>query len=99
LKTLPSNHRCHLRTTIRCVRPEQDNSRASVVFADGSSKEFDYVVLAVHANQALELLGEQSTALEKEIFGSFRTSRNEAVLHLDSTVGNIIILFSTEYVY
>lgn len=93
LKTIPSgNHHCHLGSEIRCIN-RQNDGKASVVFMDGSTKEFDHVVLAVHANQALELLGEQSTALEKEILSSFKTSRNEAVLHLDPTVRSIIFLF------
>lgn len=87
LRTLPTNHHCHLETKIRRVRREPDNS-VSLVFMDESIEIFDHVVFTVHANQALSLLGEEATALEKDILGSFRTSRNEIVLHLDPTVDN-----------
>lgn len=85
LRTLPKNHHVHLETKIRRVRRERDNS-VSLVFMDGAVENFDHVVFAVHANQTLGLLGEEATALEKEILGSFRTSRNEIALHLDPTV-------------
>ncbi|RAO66186.1 uncharacterized protein BHQ10_002198 [Talaromyces amestolkiae] len=85
LRTLPKNHHVHLETKIRRVRRETDGS-VSLVFMDGSVENFDHVVLAVHANQALDLLGDDATVLEKQILGSFQTSRNDVALHLDPTV-------------
>ena len=43
----------------------------------------DKVVIATHADQALHLLGDPSPQ-EKEILGTFRYTRNEAVLHTDA---------------
>jgi uncharacterized protein len=45
----------------------------------------DYAVLATHPDQALGLLA-APTAPEREILGAFRYSRNETVLHTDSSV-------------
>lgn len=48
------------------------------------TERFDDVVIATHADQALRLLAEPS-AMERELLGAFRYSRNEAVLHTDVT--------------
>jgi len=44
---------------------------------------YDDVVLACHADQALKLLGVAATPSERNILGSFRYTRNLAVLHTD----------------
>lgn len=48
--------------------------------------EYDHVILATHADQALSLLGKGATKLEREILGAFKTSKNIAVLHSDKKV-------------
>jgi predicted NAD/FAD-binding protein len=54
---------------------------------DGAEPErFDHVVLAVHADQALALLGQDATARERELLGAFPFAPNEAVLHHDARV-------------
>jgi predicted NAD/FAD-binding protein len=47
-------------------------------------ERFDQVVLATHADQALALL-EDPTPEERRILGAFAYTRNEAVLHTDSS--------------
>lgn len=86
VETTPENHHYHLNTPIKSIIRNQGDEKASLVFSDGSVESFDHVVLAVHAHQALDLLGEQSTSLEKDVLGAFRTSRNECVMHSDLTV-------------
>lgn len=49
----------------------------------GGEEAFDHVVLAVHADQALRLLGEQAGAEERRVLGAFRYQTNRAVLHSD----------------
>jgi predicted NAD/FAD-binding protein len=49
----------------------------------GTTEQFDEVVLAMHANQALRLL-EDATAEEQALLGAFRYTQNEAVLHTDA---------------
>jgi predicted NAD/FAD-binding protein len=85
LKTMSPNHHLHLNTPVRSVIRERKD-QASIVFADGLVETFDHVLLAVHAHQALDILGEQSTDLEREVLGAFRTSRNECVVHSDPAV-------------
>lgn len=53
----------------------QDSSRAWL--------RYDAIVIATHADQALELLADASPS-EKEILGAFRYSRSETILHTDS---------------
>ncbi len=52
---------------------------------DGAQIEFDRVVIATHADQALQLLAD-ATPDEKRLLGSWKYSRNETVLHTDDNV-------------
>lgn len=48
-------------------------------------EQFDHVILASHADQSLELLGDPSPA-ERAVLGSIRYQANTAVLHTDESV-------------
>jgi predicted NAD/FAD-binding protein len=61
------------------------NSAVRIHFANHAPEFFDEVVLACHAPQSLSLLGDP-TPVEREILCHFQTSRNEAVLHTDSSL-------------
>ncbi len=67
------------------VRVIRGDNRASVVTADGTRQEFDKVVLACHADQALRLL-EQPTASESKLLSSFSYQKNTGTLHTDARV-------------
>lgn len=58
------------------------NGRVELVFGDGHRRQFDEVVFACHANEALALIGDP-TADEQRLLGSFRYNSNRAVLHTD----------------
>ena len=51
---------------------------------DDSTRTFDGVVVATHADQALRLL-EDPTADERRVLGAFEYTTNETILHTDST--------------
>ena len=53
-----------------------------MVERSGSWGDFDHVILACHADQALRLL-QRPSPHESEILGSFPYQQNEAVLHTD----------------
>ena len=57
----------------------------TVTVADGNALDFDRVVLATHADQALDLLTD-ATPAEKAVLGQFEYSRNETVLHTDTSL-------------
>lgn len=50
--------------------------------ATGHARDFDHVVIATHADEALALL-DQPTAAERRILGAFRFQPNRAILHRD----------------
>ena len=56
-----------------------------VTDATGGRAHYDRVVVATHADEALDLL-DDATPLEKEVLGAFRYSRNETVLHQDTSL-------------
>ncbi|WP_193369018.1 NAD(P)/FAD-dependent oxidoreductase [Pelagibius marinus] len=49
----------------------------------GGEEHFDHVVLATHADQTLQILGDDAGQREREILGAFRYQENRAVLHSD----------------
>ena len=75
-----SSARLRLSTPVRGVRRHHD--RVTVHSAHGV-EAFDEVVLACHADQALALLEDPSTA-ERDLLGAFPYAANTAVLHSDA---------------
>ncbi|MFG1910119.1 NAD(P)/FAD-dependent oxidoreductase [Kribbella sp. NPDC048928] len=57
----------------------------TVTVADGNTVDFDRVVLATHADQALDVLAD-ATPDEKAVLGTFEYSRNQTVLHTDASL-------------
>ena len=55
---------------------------SSLVLEDGTTSEFDRVVIAAHGDQALQMLTDP-TVLENDLLGRFHYQENEAVLHTD----------------
>ncbi len=53
--------------------------------ASGRSEAFDHVVLATHADQALDMLASPTEA-ERVVLGAFGYSLNQAVLHTDTSL-------------
>ena len=76
-------------TTVRAATPVRTVLRTTtgVSVRDGADqvRDFDAVVVATHADQALTLLGD-ATPAEKQTLGAFTYSRNETVLHTDASV-------------
>ncbi|WP_240756252.1 FAD-dependent oxidoreductase [Pandoraea sp. XY-2] len=69
-----------LRTPVRRVTRERDG--VTIAFGNGESQRFDAVVLAGHAPDSLQLLGD-ANASEHQILGAVRYQPNAAVLHTD----------------
>ena len=72
--------RVHAGTGVR--RVTRGSSSCRLYFADGSSQEFDRVVLATHADQALALLHSPSEA-ERELLGAWEYTTNNTWVHSD----------------
>jgi predicted NAD/FAD-binding protein len=63
----------------------RDTDGPTLRFADGSSRQFEAVILATHADQALGLIADP-TALESQLLGAMRYQSNTAVLHGDAAL-------------
>jgi predicted NAD/FAD-binding protein len=76
-------------TAVRAATPIRSLARtaAGVSVRDdaGETHDFDAVVVATHADQALALLTDPTPA-EQATLGAFHYSRNETVLHTDTSV-------------
>lgn len=59
--------------------------KVAVAFDDGSSDQFDHVLLATHSDQSLALLSD-ADAEERALLGAVRYSQNTAVLHRDPSL-------------
>lgn len=72
-----------VRSNTAALRVKRSLAAVSIVDSRGGVNSFDHVVVATHADQALEIL-EQPTLEETELLGAFRYRRNLAVLHSDN---------------
>lgn len=63
----------------------RSRDEVTVVAGQGRAERFDHVIVAVHADHALKMISEPTSA-EVAILGSFSYQRNEALLHTDSSV-------------
>lgn len=72
--------RLHLGDAVR--RVERDADGVTLRFASGTSRRFDKVIFACHADEALALLAEPAPD-EQRILSKFRYQRNVALLHTD----------------
>ena len=68
------------------ARLERRPDGVTVVDVSGRVEVFDEVVVATHADTALQLLDSAATDTERNVLGSFRYQANEVVLHTDASV-------------
>jgi predicted NAD/FAD-binding protein len=71
-----------IRTSVQISAVTRFATGVRIRYADGVSEDFDEVVFACHAPQALKML-DDATPQERAVLGSFRTSRNHTLLHTD----------------
>jgi predicted NAD/FAD-binding protein len=67
----------------RVERLVRRSSQCELQFASQPAAQFDHVVLATHADQALALLGDGATSDERNILSDFGYSTNRVILHRD----------------
>lgn len=79
---LTAPYRSRIRQGVHLNRVTRSGGGIRLDFADRSSEQFDEVVFACHAPQALELLSD-ATPPEVAVLNQFTTSRNDTVLHTD----------------
>ncbi len=67
------------------VKVKRENNKAIVATGNGAVKEFDKVIFACHADQALRLLT-QPTEMENQLLSNFKYQKNIATVHSDESV-------------
>lgn len=85
VKRLTASYSDRIRAGCRAVTVARRNGKVTVTSEKNSVQEFDHVVLATHADQALRLLYLPS-AQECGLLGAIGYSTNRAVLHCDETL-------------
>jgi uncharacterized protein len=75
--------RLHLNTPVRGIR--RADSKVYLSFDDGPDRVYDRVVIAAHADQALQLLADPSEE-ERRLLSLFPYQKNRVVLHNDSSM-------------
>lgn len=83
LKDFPKDH-VHLNAKVTAVVPEMKGK--VMLRVNGQDLLFDHVIIATHGDQALEMLKPVASAKELDILQGFRTNRNIAVLHSDTSL-------------
>lgn len=79
----PWRDRLQLHT--KAVRVVRNADTASVHAADGTVREYDKVILACHADQALRLLA-SPTGQEQSLLREFKYQPNTAIVHTDESL-------------
>lgn len=77
--------RTHLSTAVKSLRV-LDDDRIALQSVNGREDIFDHVILAMHGDQAMDIIRDIATNAEKDIMSGFKTSTNTAVLHSDLSV-------------
>ena len=75
----------HIQTECAVTRITRNNCKIEITDSHESTKHYDKVILACHADQALRSLTDPSP-LESEILGAFSYTPSTVVLHTDSSI-------------
>ncbi|GAY45449.1 hypothetical protein CUMW_089570 [Citrus unshiu] len=74
---------CQIRTSCEVYSVYPADEGCTVVSSDGSQENYSCCVMAVHAPDALRILGNQATLDETRILGAFRYVYSDIFLHRD----------------
>jgi uncharacterized protein len=81
---LTAPFRDRVRLWSRAVRIDRRGGPIQITTEDGAVREFDALILACHADQALAMLADPSD-LESRLLRAFKYQRNSATLHTDTS--------------
>ncbi|MCE3260653.1 MAG: amine oxidase, flavin-containing, partial [Bacteroidetes bacterium] len=79
----PFKDRIHINNKV--VNVKRQNGKALLTLKDGTTKEFDKVIFASHADQSLRIIDDPTDA-EKRLLAPFKYEKNKAVAHWDESV-------------
>ncbi|MCL4110827.1 UNVERIFIED_CONTAM: hypothetical protein GTU68_039940 [Idotea baltica] len=83
--TRPFADKIRLNCRVKSVQRLTAPNHVIVEHSDGNN-QFDEVIFACHSDQALRMLGCDSTVTERDVLSQFPYGPNEAVLHTDTTL-------------
>lgn len=86
VEKLTAPFREHLRRGCAVVGVRRHAHGAELQLADGRHETFAQVIFACHADEALALLGDDASPLERRLLSAFRYHRNHTLLHTDASV-------------
>ncbi|MCB9772323.1 MAG: FAD-dependent oxidoreductase [Candidatus Omnitrophica bacterium] len=75
----------NVRLNVKVKKITRENGRVHVFDQTGEERSFDKVVLACHADEALNVLSD-ATSLEKNLLSKFGYQMNKVILHTDQSV-------------
>ena len=84
--TLCANLDAEIRAGTPVAAVRRDAGGVDIVTADGASDRFDALVLACHSDEALSMLGDAATGVEREILGAIPYAPSSVVLHTDESL-------------
>ena len=82
--TAPFADRIRLKSPVTAI--DRDADGVSIRATGQEAERFDQVIFACHSDQALRILGESATPVERKLLGEFPYQENTAVLHTDASV-------------
>ena len=85
VEKLVAAHRDRIRLNSPVESVRRTDNAVQIYSATGGREHFDAVFLACHADEALALLAD-ATSAERDVLGSFHYQRNEAILHTDESL-------------
>ena len=85
VKRMTARFADRIRTATPIAAIRRQGGYVDLIDRGGVVRRFDDVVIATHADQALRMLAD-ATGSERRVLGAFRYSRNEAVLHGDTSL-------------
>jgi len=83
VRRLSAGFRDRIRAGTPVVEIRRNGNTHTLITHNGQRETYDHVVLACHADQALQMLG-RPTVAEQEVLGAIRYQPNTAVLHTDT---------------
>ncbi|KAK4405921.1 Tuberculostearic acid methyltransferase UfaA1 [Sesamum angolense] len=77
---------CHVRTNSEVYSVLTNDEGCAVISEDGSEEVYDGCIIAVHAPDALKMLGKQATHDESRILGAFQYAYSDLFLHHENNL-------------
>ena len=84
-KKIIDKYKTKIRTESPVIKVSDKNDYIDVTTDNGQTEKFDYVFIASHADEALDLL-ESPTDIQSKLLSPFKYQKNIATLHTDHTV-------------